>query len=289
MPADSGAGAAGIGKPMLQFLAITFGLTWGLALLVLMFPQQIVALFGEIHMGHPLFILAVYSPGIAGVIGVWRLHGSAGVGRFLRRLTLWRAPAAWWLFLVAGIPAIMYAGAAVAGTAGQPFPFIPWYQVFPALLQALFLGPVEELGWRGLALPLLQRRMAPLWAGLLLGFIWAVWHAPAFLIGGTPQSAWDFAPYFLGVIAISVVMTGLANATQGSLLTDVFCHFQFNNPIWPDAQPWDTYFLVGAAAIIVWMQRETMLRRDGSVKSVLAPAAHDAVAGPKPAVPPAGR
>src|SRR5690606_3597289 len=92
MPADSGAGAAGIGKLMLQFLAITFGLTWGLALLVLMFPQQIVALFGEIHMGHPLFILAVYSPGIAGVIGVWRLHGSAGVGRFLRRLTLWRAP-----------------------------------------------------------------------------------------------------------------------------------------------------------------------------------------------------
>lgn len=138
-------------------------------------------------------------------------------------------------------------------------------------------------------MPLLQRRMAPLWAGLLLGFIWAVWHAPAFLIGGTPQSAWDFAPDFLGVIAISVVMTGLANATQGSLLTDVFCHFQFNNPIWPDAQPWDTYFLVGAAAIIVWMQRETMLRRDGSVKSVLAPAAHDAVAGPKPAVPPAGR
>jgi len=263
----------GIRKPMLQFLAITFGLTWGIALLVMLFPEQIVGLLGEIHMGHPLFILAVYSPGIAGVIGVWRLYGRAGMGRFLRRLTKWRAPAGWWLFLIAGIPLIMYGGAAVAGTAGQPFPFNPWYHVFPALVQALFLGPVEELGWRGLALPLLQRRMAPLWAGLVLGFIWAVWHTPAFLVGGTPQSAWDFLPYFVGVIAISVVMTGLANATGGSLLTDVICHFQFNNPIWPDGQPWDTYFLLVAAGLIVWRQRRTMLRRGGGVTEVVVPAA----------------
>jgi len=270
VPESVGAEAERTRRSLVQFFAITFGLTWGLALLLILFPEQIIGLLGEIHMGHPLFILAVYSPGIAGVIGVWRLYGAAGLARFLRRLTMWRAPGVWWLFLILGIPAIMYGGAALAGTAGQPFPFSPWFHVFPALVQALFLGPVEELGWRGLALPLLQRRMAPLWAGLVLGLIWAVWHTPAFLIGGTPQSAWDFAPYFLGVIAISVVMTALANATRGSLLTDVICHFQFNNPIWPDAQPWDTYLLVVVAALIVWFQRETMLRPGAGVTEVLA-------------------
>jgi membrane protease YdiL (CAAX protease family) len=52
---------------------------------------------------------------------------------------------------------------------------------------ALFIGPIEEFGWRGVALPLLQRKFAPFWAGLILGGIWGAWHIPAFLMSGTPQ------------------------------------------------------------------------------------------------------
>jgi membrane protease YdiL (CAAX protease family) len=86
--------------------------------------------------------------------------------------------------------------------------------VLPTLAIALFLGPIEEFGWRGLALPLLQRRFTPFWAGLILGIIWAVWHIPAFLIGGTPQSAWSFAPYFAGIIAASVIIVWLNRRTM---------------------------------------------------------------------------
>ena len=54
-------------KTLVPFLAITFGLTWGLAALLFMFYDQVVAIFGEISMTNPLLILLVYSPGIAGI------------------------------------------------------------------------------------------------------------------------------------------------------------------------------------------------------------------------------
>ena len=162
-------------RTLVPFLALTFGLTWGIAALLILFTDQIVAIFGEISPSNPLFILAVYSPGFAGVFLVWRHYGSKGLGSFFRRLTLWRASRLWWLYLILGISVIFFAGAALKGTISDPFPFSPWYLVLPAIGLALFLGPIEEFGWRGVALPLLQRRFNPFWAGLILGIIWAAW------------------------------------------------------------------------------------------------------------------
>ncbi len=256
---------------LIPFLLITFGLTWGLGITFLLFNDQIAALFGEVSMSNPLFMLAVYSPGIAGVIMVWHTYGLRGLGSFFRRLTLWHISSWWWLFLILGVPAFMVAGAALNGTLWDPFPFSPWYQALPALALALLLGPMEEFGWRGLALPLLQRKFAPFWAGLILGVIWMIWHAPSFLIGGTPQSAWSFLPFFVGGVAISVVFTALFNDARGSLLIAALLHFQLNNPIWPDAQPWDNLMIAVIAVILVWLKRRTMFQPGAGVTDILAP------------------
>ena len=258
-------------KTLIPFLAITFGLTWGVAALLFLFYDQMVAIFGELSMSNPVFILLVYSPGIAGIFLVWRTYGFKGLKSFFQRLTLWRAPAAWWVFIILGIPLIVYSGAAIKGSITEPFPFSPWYQVFPAIALALFLGPIEEFGWRGVALPLLQRKLSPFWAGLILGCIWGVWHIPSFLGSGTPQSAWDFGPFFIGIVAMSIILTPLFNASRGSLLISALFHFQMMNPIFPDAQPWDILLFVIAAVIIVWFNRNTMFKRGTGITEVLMP------------------
>jgi membrane protease YdiL (CAAX protease family) len=238
---------------------------------LILFTDQLAAIFGPMSSTNPLFILAVYSPGFAGVFLFWRHYGVRGLGSYFRRLTLWRMPVAWWLFIVISLPAVEYLGAAIKGTLTAPFPFSPWYNVLPVLAIALFIGPIEEFGWRGVTLPLLQRRFAPLWAGLILGVIWGLWHVPAFLLSGTPQRAWSFAPYFIGVVTLSVILTPMFNAARGSLLVAVLFHFQMNSPAWPDAQPWDTLVLVIAAAVIVLLNRRMMLTRAGAVTEVLMP------------------
>jgi membrane protease YdiL (CAAX protease family) len=256
-------------KTLVPFLALSFGLTWGIAAILIFFYDQAVAIFGEISISNPLYILAVYSPGIAGVFLVWKHYGLEGLSSFFKRLTLWRAPVGWWLFLILGVPAVVYTGAAIKGSISDPFPFSPWYQVLPALALALFLGPIEEFGWRGLALPLLQRRFAPFWAGLILGIICAVWHIPAFLMSGTPLSNWSFAPYFGAVVAIYVILTPFFNASRGSLLVAYLYHFQMMNPIFPDAQPWDNILWIAVAVVVVWLNRRKMFRREEGITEVL--------------------
>lgn len=252
------------------FMAITFGLGWGIGALLFLFTDQIEALFGPVSGTNPVFILLVWSPAIAGLTLVWRHYGRSGVGAFLRRLTLWKMPSPWWVLLLFGIPAVKYVGAALNGTAGD-FPYSPWYGLIPAMAVALFIGPVEELGWRGVALPLLQRRFAPLWSALILGAFWAMWHAPSFLLSGTPQSAWSFAPYLFGVLALSVIITPLFNAAHGSILMAALFHFQVNGPAWPDAQPWENYLFAAVAIAVVILNRKAMLTRTDAVTDVLMP------------------
>lgn len=87
---------------------------------------------------------------------------------------------------------------------------------FRALGLAAIKGPLEELAWRGVALPLLQRRFTPLRSALMLGAVWGLWHGPAFLLSGTQQSEWSLGAFFVGSLAISVIATALFNGRAGA-------------------------------------------------------------------------
>jgi uncharacterized protein len=256
-------------RTLIPFLAIAFGLAWGLIALAILFPDQVEAISGPIGYTNPLFILAVYAPGIGGLLLVVWHYGLRGLASYLRRFTLWRMSWAWWTLLIFGIPIVKYIGAAINGRIFDPFPFSPWYAVLPALLSSLLIGPMEEFGWRGVALPLLQRRFAPLWAGLILGGLWALWHVPAFFLSGTPQSAWALGPYLLGVLAVGFLLTPIFNAARGSLLVAALYHFQMNGPAWPDAQPWENYLFAFLAVVIVMLNRKAMLDPTGAPNEVL--------------------
>lgn len=107
---------------LVAFFAIAFGLSWGTGALAAFFPEQGEALTGPIGLTNPLFMLVVYSPAIAGIGLVWRYYGLQGLGRFFRRLLMWRMPWAWWAYLVLGLPAVFYLGAFIKG---EPFDLFP--------------------------------------------------------------------------------------------------------------------------------------------------------------------
>ena len=64
---------------------------------------------------------------------------------------------------------------------------------------------------------------------MIVGLVWACWHLPFFFIAGGDKSGQPFAPYLLGVTALSVSMAWLYWKTRGSLLLTMVMHATVNN------------------------------------------------------------
>ncbi len=156
--------------------------------------------------------LGAVAPAVAAVLLTWRSArhratpgGVAAAQRDLwRPLLRWRVAPMWWLVCAAG-PLALWGGAlglhaVLGGTltgyvdpAHPSMPTDPWEWIFAVAVvfaYVLVLSVIgEELGWRGYALPRLLARWDALTASVILGVLWAAWHAPLFFTPGLPYGS----------------------------------------------------------------------------------------------------
>ena len=189
----------------------------------------------------PLHYLASFGPMLSALIVTAATEGSPGIRQLLAGLLKWRVGLGWFLFSTL-LPIALFVLAATAGYAANgklpdlallgEVDYLPYLGITGAfILWLLTFGLGEELGWRGYALPRLQKGRTALTATLILGVIWALWHLPAFfykdtyvamgLITGLPL-------LLLSILAASVVFTWLYNSTRGSLLMVILFHALFD-------------------------------------------------------------
>ena len=256
-------------QALFTFLIMTFGVTWGLIGIYIVRPDWATATFGEISGSHPFFFLATWAPAISALALVLYFAGLSGVKAFLSRVLLWRCSLGWIALILIGTPLVYLAGSLLkGGPVLAPVPSEGVGALVALLFMMLFLGPIEEFGWRGVAQPILQRHVAPIWAGVFIGAVWGIWHLPAFFVSGTVFENWNFLPFFVGNVTLAVLVTPILNQTQGSLLWPMLFHWQLINPFWPDAQPYDTWIFVAVAVVVVWWNRDTLFTRQGAVTEV---------------------
>jgi hypothetical protein len=111
---------------------------------------------------------------VAALIVTGATEGWAGIGRLLRRIVRWRVGLRWYLFVLLGLPALMVLGTflrpgALASFDVSALPSVLAY-LGPFAFMVVLGGPLfEEPGWRGFALPRLQRLHGPLIGGLIPG------------------------------------------------------------------------------------------------------------------------
>jgi membrane protease YdiL (CAAX protease family) len=254
---------------LIYFVLTTLAVSYGIAFSYIFLPHLMVPLFGELVGAHPLYFLMTWGPGIAGILVVLIYGGKAGLRSFLSRVLIWRCDAKWWALILIGLPLAFIVGSLIkGGPLLEPMENGLGEMIVVALIMFL-LGPMEEFGWRGVAQPIVQRHIAPFWAGALIGVVWAFWHLPAFYLSGTVYGDWNFPLFLIGCITLAILVTPIFNASRGSLLLPMLFHWQLIMPIWPDGQPWDTWILVGVTAAVVWFKRDMMFSRQGAVTDVI--------------------
>jgi membrane protease YdiL (CAAX protease family) len=87
----------------------------------------------------------------------------------------------------------------------------------------------EEPGWRGFALPYLQKKHSPFEASVILGFFWALWHAPIDISHGYVLSGFGgVVARLIWTIPLTILFTFFYNRTKGSVLVAILLHTSAN-------------------------------------------------------------
>lgn len=150
----------------------------------------------------------VHAPTIAAIAVVFRSQRLTGVKHLFRQLKDWKFAPQWYLKAILIFPVTILAVLLVLSLFSTSFSPVLTLSVmsFAAVFSTLW----EEIGWTGLATPLMLKRMSPLKVGLSLGFLHAMWHLAANIYGA---GAFHGDLFIVNFVATSVGIIGLRIVT----------------------------------------------------------------------------
>lgn len=220
--------------PLLTFFLLAFVGTW-LVISPLVFDSlgwiDIPDAFGII-----LFILSTFTgPFFAAFYVTGKLEGKDGRKNLWRRMFQMRAGLVWYvaalfIFLLIWLVAysLLYSGAPMAALVAKPSLIVTAF--LPNVAMGLLIPSFgEEPGWRGFALPRLQKYFGPVIGTLILGTLHGIWHLPALFTPLLGPFSWDgFLTFVLTAVAGTFIYTWVFNNTRGSVWIAMLMHASSN-------------------------------------------------------------
>lgn len=208
------------------FLLYTFSITWLFWLIIIIGNRY----FNTLWYGEPLFwipyTIGGLGPAISSYIIYRQFHEDFGEKSFAKFVFGEKINKKAWLifglFLIWRLFMI-----SVAFEINKPISILSILINLPFLI---VLGGLEELGWRGILQPKLEKVVNYLPSVLIVGVIWGIWHLPLWFMKGTIQTSFPFGLYLFSVIIISSSFATLYKYTN-NLFFCVLGHAWFNRCI----------------------------------------------------------
>lgn len=220
--------------PLITFFLLAFAGTW------LVLSPWVFDTLGWIdipdELGIILFILSTFTgPFFAAFYVTGKLEGKEGKKNLWRRIFQMRIGLVWYVavlftFLLVWLLAysLLYRGAPLAALIANPALMVTAF--LPNVLTGLLIPSLgEEPGWRGFALPRLQKDFGPVLGTLILGTLHGIWHLPALFTPLLGPFSWDsFLTFVLTAAAGTFIYTWVFNNTRGSVWIAILLHASSN-------------------------------------------------------------
>jgi uncharacterized protein len=210
-------------RSLLNFFLLLFGLSIPFWLIGSIYDVQI---FGG---NLKLFQLPLAMPMVAALILIYREKGKTGVLELLKRTYDFRKIKSkiWYFPILLIYPSFGFINYLILRLSGTSIPS-PHFSlgILLTYLPVFFLTFGEELGLTGYAIDPMQQRYSALKTGVLLGFVWAGYHIPAFIISGYYSFDWIFW-HAIYTIAGRVLFVWIYNNAGRSLFSMALFHWTF--------------------------------------------------------------
>jgi membrane protease YdiL (CAAX protease family) len=223
-------------RPLVAYFALAYAITWAVGFSIA------ASLRGWIGVQIPAtaHYLASYGPLLSAFIVTGMTARAAGIRELVGRMTRWRV-GIHWILVALGSPIALYLISAVIlrvwSGAWPDWSRFGSAEELPGLagiagwaLHTLTFGFGEETGWRGFALPRLQKGRSARSATLILWVFWAIWHVAMFTYKENMMAMGTFEVigWLVGMLSGAIVLTWLYNSTQGSILMVALWHGTYN-------------------------------------------------------------
>src|SRR5512145_1185114 len=160
---------------------------------------------GDVRLPYLIFSMGA-GPLLAAIIVLAIFEGRAGIKQLFSQIGRWRLPARWYLIVLA-LPIVLSVVSLLFGflfNGMRPLkldPRLPGVYFLPFLLYMIvFTGFWEEPGWRGFALPRLQKSFNAETSSWILGVLWGAWHLPVNLYLNWEAGPAVIVPMIVGLL-----------------------------------------------------------------------------------------
>jgi uncharacterized protein len=208
------------------YLAATFAITWVCWWTLTRQVHAGESIFGS-GLTTTLYILGGFGPTLGAYIAVATTPREGALSEYNSRLFRWRVNPVWYVVVFALPPVVALGKEWIAGLVAAPpggiyTPVQPLADVLTLFPTMIIGGGLEELGWRGVAQPSLERRIPRLVAALVIGVIWGLWHLPLFYLHGVSQFGGNFPLFLVDVVANAFFLALIYGGTRSILLCVLF-------------------------------------------------------------------
>jgi membrane protease YdiL (CAAX protease family) len=177
------------------------------------------------------FILGAFGPMISAFIITFKVSGLSGCIKLFQKFFLIKVHYKWYIlafFIPIVIVLCVLVFLNIASNPDIDINFMNPLEFISGFLISLLIVTGEEFGWRGFALPRLQKKYNALTSSLILGILWSIIHFPLFFVQPERASGVHIlivVPGFvLLMVCFTIIITFLYNGSKGSIFISCVFH-----------------------------------------------------------------